>query len=129
MPQEPSERRTSQRVPTRSLVEVKLPTWDTLRSVYTANLSVGGMRLSLGARPPVGMPIDVILTLPDGHRLHLPGKVANLSEGDAGVKFDELASSTRQEIELYIDQIRTGQIPRSSQVSPIPSGALIKKTT
>lgn len=129
MNQEPDERRCRQRVPTRSLVEVRLPTWEVLRYVYTTNLSTGGMRLSLGARPPVGMPIDVILTLPNGHRLHLPGKVANLSAdaGDAGVKFEELPSATRQEIERYIDEIRTGRVPESPPPSAIPPGVLIKK--
>jgi hypothetical protein len=30
---------------------VRLPTWEALRSVYTINISQGGMRLSMGAAP------------------------------------------------------------------------------
>ena len=44
------ERRRETRVPTRSLVEVRMPDWGTLQRVYTINLSMGGMRLSLGAK-------------------------------------------------------------------------------
>ena len=87
------ERRSSQRFTTRSLVEVRIPTWTALQAVYTVNLSLGGMRLSLGARTAMGAPVDIIMTLPDGERLHLPGKVAYLGpgeSGDVGVRFDEL---------------------------------------
>jgi len=48
-----SERRSSQRFTTRSLVEVRIPTWTALQAVYTVNLSLGGMRLSLGARTAI----------------------------------------------------------------------------
>jgi Tfp pilus assembly protein PilZ len=73
-----AERRRYERVPSRSLIEVRLPNWSALQSVYTVNLSMGGMRISLGSRAPLGTAIDIILTLPNGQRLHLPGKVANL---------------------------------------------------
>src|SRR6187397_2900756 len=100
-----AERRTAPRITARSLVEVRLPTWDALRSVYTINISQGGMRLSLGARAPLGTAIDIILTLPDGERLHLPGRVAHLGPGDGGdigVRFDELPAYTQKEIDLYL---------------------------
>ncbi len=54
------------------------PTGTRSGSVYTINMSLGGMRLSFGARAPLGTAIDIILTLPNGERLHLPGKVAHL---------------------------------------------------
>ena len=75
---------------------MRLPTWEALRSVYTINISQGGMRLSVGARAPLGTAIDIILTLPDGTRLHLPGKVAHLGpdeSGDIGVRFDDLPAA------------------------------------
>src|SRR5436190_20619404 len=100
---EGSERRSAPRITARSLVEVRLPTWEALRSVYTINISQGGMRLSFGARAPLGTAIDIILTLPDGTRLHLPAKVAHLGpseSGDVGVRFDELPPHTQKEIEL-----------------------------
>jgi len=126
-----SERRSAPRITARSLVEVRLPTWEALRSVYTINISQGGMRLSLGARAPLGTAIDIILTLPDGERLHLPGKVAHLGpneNGDVGVRFDDLPQYTQKEIDLYISELAAGRTPRSKAKS-IPPGVLIKKKT
>ena len=126
-----SERRSAPRVTARSLVEVRLPTWEALRSVYTINISQGGMRLSVGARAPLGTPIDIILTLPDGTRLHLPGKVAHLGpddSGDLGVRFDDLPAHTQTEIELYIKELQAGRTP-TSKTKSIPPGMLIKKKT
>jgi Tfp pilus assembly protein PilZ len=124
-----SERRSAPRISARSLVEVRLPNWEALRSVYTINISQGGMRLSIGARAPLGTAIDIILTLPDGERLHLPGKVAHLGPGDSGdlgVRFDELPAYTQKEIELYIEELAAGRTPRAKTKS-IPPGMLIKK--
>src|SRR5438105_7243515 len=102
-----SERRSAPRITARSLVEVRLPNWEALQSVYTINISQGGMRLSLGARAPLGTAIDIILTLPDGERLHLPARVAHLGPGDSGdigVRFDALPAYTQKEIDLYIKE-------------------------
>ena len=124
-----SERRSAPRIPARSLVEVRLPTWDALRNVYMVNISQGGMRLSLGARAPIGTVIDILLTLPDGIRLHLPGKVAHLGpreSGDVGVRFDDLPERTRQEIERYLTELSAGRTP-TSKTKSIPPGMLIKK--
>ena len=126
-----SERRSAPRITARSLVEVRLPTWEALRSVYTINISQGGMRLSLGARAPLGTAIDIILTLPDGTRLHLPGKVAHLGpgeNGDVGVRFDDLPAHTQSDIEAYIKDLQAGRTPQSKTKS-IPPGMLIKKKT
>ena len=137
MEEEPSEpgpeRRSSQRYTTRSLVEVRIPTWTALQAVYTVNLSLGGMRLSLGARVSMGAPVDIIMTLPDGERLHLPGKVAYLgggASGDVGVSFDEMPAHTRQQIEKYVAELAAGRTPQLRDNSKsIPPGVLIKKKT
>jgi hypothetical protein len=122
-----SERRSAPRITARSLVEVRLPTWEALRSVYMVNISQGGMRLSLGARASLGTVVDIILTLPDGMRLHLPGTVAHLGDGgDIGVRFDDLTSQTQAEMERYIQELSAGQTPRTKTKS-IPPGMLIKK--
>src|SRR5215471_4587221 len=113
-----ADRRRETRVPTRSLVEVRLPDWSTLQRVYTVNVSMGGMRLSLGARAPLGTAIDIILTLPNGERLHLPGKVAHLgagASGDIGVRFDALPANTRDEISRYLRELADGRTP-----GPVP---------
>ena len=119
-----SDRRSEPRIATRSLVEVRLPTWDALQRVYTVNLSLGGMRLSLGARAALGKDDDIILTLPNGERLHLPGKIAHL--GDVGVRFDELPSSTLEKIRGYVGELAAGRTPSPAE-STIPPGSLIKK--
>ena len=130
---EHGDRRREERIPARSLVEVKLPDWTTLQRVYTVNLSRGGMRLSLGARALLGMPIDIILTLPNGERLHVPGKVAHLgsgTSGDIGVRFDDLPANTRQEIDRYLKELSSGRTPGPApKHKTIPPGVLIKKTS
>ena len=127
------ERRRELRVPARSLVEVRLPDWSTLQRVYTINLSMGGMRISLGARAALGTAVDIIFTLPNGERLHLPGKVAHLGAGDSGdvgVRFDDLPQKTREEIARYLAELQAGRTPGPMLGSKtIPPGVLIKKKT
>jgi len=128
-----SDRRSSQRYTTRSLVEVRIPTWTALQAVYTVNMSLGGMRLSLGARVSMGATVDIIMTLPDGERLHLPGTVAYLGTGaggDVGVRFDELPPHTQQQIQNYVDELAAGRTPQvRERTKSIPPGVLIKKPT
>lgn len=124
------DRRASERISTRSLVEVKIPTWQAFRSVHAVNVSQGGMRISLGPHGRVGLAIDIILTLPNGKRVHLPGEVAHLgggSSGDIGVRFRDLPSRVVEELEGYLETLRSGRTP-GDQTPPgdIPSGVLIK---
>jgi Tfp pilus assembly protein PilZ len=125
------ERRRYERIPSRSLIEVRLPNWSALQSVYTVNLSMGGMRISLGSKAPLGTAIDIILTLPNGQRLHLPGKVAHLGpggDGDIGVRFDRMSDATRDEIKRYVLELASGRTPGPVPPSKtIPPGQLIKK--
>jgi Tfp pilus assembly protein PilZ len=128
------ERRRTERIATRTLVEIRVPDWRVLQSVYTVNLSQGGIRVSMGKRPPLGAPIDVILTLPNGRRLHLPGRVAHLGtsshDDDLGIRFDELQPRTREEISSFIHHLReSGAPPAMPSPNGIPSGVLIKKTS
>jgi hypothetical protein len=127
-----AERRSAPRITARSLVEVRLPNWDALRSVHTVNLSLGGMRLNLGGRVPIGTAVDIILTLPNGERLHLPGKVAHLGAGgggDVGVRFDTLSAHTHDQILHYVEELAAGRAPTTTATGrDIPSGVLIKKT-
>jgi Tfp pilus assembly protein PilZ len=126
-----AERRRYERVTSRSLIEVRLPTWSALQSVYTVNLSMGGMRISLGSKAPLGTAIDIILTLPNGQRLHLPGKVAHLGpsgDGDVGVVFDQMSTATREEIKRYVLALSEGRTPGPVPATKtIPPGQLIKK--
>src|SRR3954466_10651735 len=125
------ERRREERLPARSLVEVRLPDWGTLQRVYTVNMSLGGMRISLGAGAPLGTAVDIILTLPNGEPLHLPGKVAHLGprgSGDIGVRFDDLSANTRDEIARYLRELADGRTPGPmAKHKTLPPGTLIKK--
>jgi Tfp pilus assembly protein PilZ len=126
-----AERRRYERIPSRSLIEVRLPSWSALQSVYTVNLSMGGMRISLGSKAPLGTAIDIILSLPNGQRLHLPGKVAHLGpagDGDIGVRFEQMSNTTRDEIKRYVVELSSGRTPGPVPPSKtIPPGHLIKK--
>jgi Tfp pilus assembly protein PilZ len=126
-----NDRRSSERIATRSLVEVKIPDWQAFRSVHAVNMSQGGMRISLGPHARIGLAIDIILTLPNGNRLHLPGEVAHLggtSTGEIGVRFRELSAKVQEEIDGYLNELRSGRNPSDpTTASGIPSGALIKK--
>jgi hypothetical protein len=125
------DRRATERLATRTLVEVKIPTWQAFRSVNAVNVSQGGMRISLGPHARIGLPIDIILTLPNGKRLHLPGEVAHLGSdgsGDIGVRFHELTPKVRAEVDGYIEELRSGRTPGGeTQAAGMPSGVLIKK--
>jgi hypothetical protein len=89
------------------------------------------MRISLGSKAPLGTAIDIILTLPNGQRLHLPGKVAHLgpgADGDIGVRFDEMSAATRDEIKRYVLELSAGRTPGPIPTTKtIPPGQLIKK--
>jgi Tfp pilus assembly protein PilZ len=126
-----AERRRYERIPSRSLIEVRLPTWSALQSVYSVNMSMGGMRISLGSKAPLGTAIDIILTLPNGQRLHLPGKVAHLGpagDGDIGVRFEQMSVTTRDEIKRYVLELASGRTPGPVPPSKtLPPGYLIKK--
>src|SRR5450432_2637204 len=126
-----AERRRYERIPSRSLIEVRLPSWSALQSVYTVYMSMGGMRISLGSKAPLGTAIDIILTLPNGQRLHLPGKVAHLGpagDGDIGVRFEQMSVTTRDEIKRYVLELASGRTPGPVPPSKtLPPGYLIKK--
>ena len=110
---------------------MRLPSWSALQSVYTVNLSMGGRRISRGSKAPLGAAIDIILTLPNGQRLHLPGKVAHLGpaeDGDIGVRFETMSPTTRDEINRYVLELTSGRTPPPVPASKtIPPGQLIKK--
>ncbi|HXI56587.1 MAG TPA: PilZ domain-containing protein [Polyangia bacterium] len=132
MTQSFEERRRTERITTRILVEIRVPDWQVLQQVYTINLSLGGMRVSMGRRPLMGAEVDVILTLPNGQRLHLPGRVAHLGPtgtDDVGIRFDDLQPQTRDEIDAFIRTLSAATPVTESHSGGIPSGTLIRKKT
>ncbi len=106
-----SERRTDERLEAKLQVEVPLANWEQVRSVYTTNISKGGMLFTLTS--PASMPaaVDLTLTLPDGQKVTLQSEVRHVarreggSEYDVGVQFQELEPQTRRAFEAALAKL------------------------
>jgi c-di-GMP-binding flagellar brake protein YcgR len=103
-----AERRTEERVPVKLQVEVPLANLEQARSVYTTNISKGGLLFTMSS--PASMPaaVDLTLTLPDGKKVTLQSEVRHVArrEGttdfDVGVQFQELDAATRRAFEAAL---------------------------
>lgn len=103
-----AERRTEERVPVKLQVEVPLANLEQARSVYTTNISKGGLLFTMAS--PASMPaaVDLTLTLPDGKKVTLQSEVRHVArrEGttdfDVGVQFQELDAATRRAFEAAL---------------------------
>lgn len=112
--QSDDDRRAAERVPARLQIEVPLANWEQVRSVYTTNISKGGLLFTLAS--PASMPaaIDLTLTLPDGAKVTLQSEVRHVArregttEFDVGVQFQELEPATRQALEQALASHPTG---------------------
>jgi c-di-GMP-binding flagellar brake protein YcgR len=99
------ERRSDQRVAARLQIEVPLANWDEVRSVYTTNISKGGLLFTLASPASVPAAIDLTLTLPDGGKVTLQSEVRHVArregstEFDVGVQFQELEPKARKALE------------------------------
>jgi c-di-GMP-binding flagellar brake protein YcgR len=95
------DRRGTDRVPARLQVEVPLANIEQLRSVYTTNISKGGMLFTLTSPASIPAAVDLTLTLPDGKKVTLQSEVRHVArregttEFDVGVQFQELDPPTR----------------------------------
>ena len=99
------DRRGADRVPARLQVEVPLANIEQLRSVYTTNISKGGMLFTLTSPASIPAAVDLTLTLPDGKKVTLQSEVRHVArregstEFDVGVQFQELDPPTRRAFE------------------------------
>lgn len=99
------ERRGDERVPARLQVEVPLANIEQARSVYTTNISKGGLLFSLASPASIPAAVDLTLTLPNGKKVTLQAEVRHVArrEGttdfDVGVQFQELDAPTRKAFE------------------------------
>jgi c-di-GMP-binding flagellar brake protein YcgR len=99
------DRRGTDRVPARLQVEVPLANIEQLRSVYTTNISKGGMLFTLTSPASIPAAVDLTLTLPDGKKVTLQSEVRHVArregttEFDVGVQFQELDPPTRRAFE------------------------------
>ncbi|HEX9101299.1 MAG TPA: PilZ domain-containing protein [Polyangia bacterium] len=99
------DRRGAERVPARLQVEVPLANWEQFRSVYTTNISKGGLLFSLASPASIPATVDLTLTLPDGTKVTLQSEVRHVArrdgstEFDVGVQFQDLDAPTRRAFE------------------------------
>lgn len=99
------ERRGAERVPARLQVEVPLANIEQARSVYTTNISKGGLLFSLASPASIPAAVDLTLTLPNGKKVTLQAEVRHVArregttEFDVGVQFQELDAPTRKAFE------------------------------
>jgi c-di-GMP-binding flagellar brake protein YcgR len=103
--QSDDDRRGSERVPARLQIEVPLADWKQVRSVYTTNISKGGLLFTM--KSPASMPaaVELTLTLPDGGKVTLQSEVRHVArregtaEFDVGVQFQDLEPQARAALE------------------------------
>ena len=99
------DRRGADRVPVRLQVDVPLANLEQLRSVYTTNISKGGLLFSLEGPASIPAAVDLTLTLPDGKKVTLQSEVRHVArrdgstEFDIGVQFQDLDTPTRRAFE------------------------------
>jgi c-di-GMP-binding flagellar brake protein YcgR len=99
------DRRGAERVPARLQVDVPLTNLEQARSVYTTNISKGGMLFTLTSPASIQAAVDLELTLPDGKKVTLQSEVRHVArregttEFEVGVQFQELDQATRQAFE------------------------------
>ncbi|HZS36898.1 MAG TPA: PilZ domain-containing protein [Polyangia bacterium] len=105
------ERRSNARVPVKLEVDVPLANWEQVRTVYTTNISKGGMLFSLTSPASVPAAVELTLALPDGSKVTLQSEVRHVArregtpEFDVGVQFQELDPKTRDAFEQALARI------------------------
>ena len=108
------DRRGDERVEARLQVDVPLANWEEVRSVYTTNISKGGLLFTLTS--PASMPaaVDLTLTLPDGKKVTLQSEVRHVArrdgsvEYDVGVQFQNLDAATQRVFEDALKRLPGG---------------------
>jgi c-di-GMP-binding flagellar brake protein YcgR len=107
------ERRTDERVEAKLEIEVPLANWDQVRSVYTTNISKGGLLFSVSAPASMAAAVDLTVTLPNGERVTLQSEVRHVArrgdsaEYDVGVQFAELDARVRAVFEQALAALKS----------------------
>lgn len=105
---------------------MKLPDWQVFARFHTENISRGGAFLRGNGAVAIGDAIVLILTLPDGRELRLPGRVAHVLDAAAaaqagrqpgiGVQFDPLPTATRDGLVALCKWVERQADPRTANV-------------
>jgi hypothetical protein len=105
------ERRRDVRHPVRLRLDVPLATWNQVQSLYTSDLSRGGLGFFARSPPPLSASVRVILYLPDEKIVELEGTVKHTeSQSDGsyrvGVEFTDKQAVTSAVLEAYLATMR-----------------------
>jgi hypothetical protein len=87
-----SDRRHGRRLPLRTPVFVRSPSWGTIRRLHTTDVSESGVCVESHESLEIGATIQVVVVMPDASRVRVPGEVRHASaKGDRwllGVRLD-----------------------------------------
>lgn len=102
------ERRGERRVPITLAVDLRLSSIDELRTIYTENISAGGLMFSIPPPVTIAGSVELTIELPDAQRVELRGNIRHVA-ADAerklctvGVQFDELSDDVRAKLETAL---------------------------
>jgi c-di-GMP-binding flagellar brake protein YcgR len=104
-PSKTDDRRGAERIEARLQIDVPLANWEQVRSVYTTNISKGGLLFTVPGPASIPAACDLTLTLPDGKKVTLQSEVRHVArregtaEFDVGVQFQNLDAATRRAFE------------------------------
>jgi molecular chaperone DnaK len=110
-------RRQHLRHPCEVALQAKCSSWDRFHNLFSGNISEGGLFIPTEEPAKAGEVIAIELTVPDGSRLELPGRVTHVirdpdgnqhglgiklevPEGDARKRYDELVQVAAQHCEV-----------------------------
>jgi hypothetical protein len=110
------DRRRQERVDARLEVEVPLANWEQVRSVYTTNISKGGLLFTLSSPASIPAAVELTLTMPDGGKVTLQSQVRHVAprgdggggEFEVGVQFHGLDAGTQRAFEEAIARLPAG---------------------
>jgi len=85
-------------------------------SAAATNLSEGGMAIRFTGKLAKDAECKLQFTLPGSHTsLELPGKVAWVDEGRAGIKFVEVPQSSQYQLDLWLTELMRDETPDRPQ--------------
>jgi uncharacterized protein (TIGR02266 family) len=123
--------REDSRIPVQLSVRVRLETWDQFSTLYTRDLSRGGVFLSMPDPAPPGTQLNLEVAAPDGRQIVLRGQVQHTispetaaAEGKlagVGVRFLEMDDDERDALGALMAEARSVAASGSTRLLARPS--------
>lgn len=129
-PPRPPERRSTDRLPTRTAVRLRFADAKLFREFYTKDVSRGGVFICTPQPLPEGSEVELLLALPLGGELRLEGRVARSAApgpqtapdaAGMGVEFTNLTHEKRAEINRHLEEMMSRRSPseKLGRVRPV----------